>query len=77
MKTTVQARLDEESEATLKQLTRRLGWSPSQVVREGLRLMAKHHGVARKKQKFIGLGEFDSGIPDLGSNKKHLEGYGR
>jgi hypothetical protein len=24
----------------------------------------------------IGIGMFDSGIPDLGSNKKHLEGFG-
>ncbi|HEY6445497.1 MAG TPA: hypothetical protein VIY53_03490 [Acidobacteriaceae bacterium] len=75
---TVQARLDEESEAALHQLTSQLGWSPSRVVREGLRLMAKHHGSPRrKKRKIIGMGEFDSGIPDLGSNKKHLEGYGR
>ena len=78
MKTTVQARLDEESEAALRQLTRQLGWSPSRVVREGLRLMAQHHKVAsRRKQKFLGIGQFDSGISDLGSNKKHLEGYGR
>lgn len=78
MKSSVQARLDDESQAALKQLTRQLGWSPSRVVREGLRLMAQHHGVGqRKKRKFIGIGQFDSGIPDLGSNKKHLEGYGR
>jgi hypothetical protein len=77
MKTTVQARLDDESQAALKQLTRRLGWSPSRVVREGLRLMVRHYGAAPKKRKIIGMGEFDSGIPDLGSNKKHLEGYGR
>ena len=24
----------------------------------------------------IGIGMFDSGIPDLGSNKKYLEGFG-
>ena len=78
MKPTVQARLDDESQDALKHLTRQLGWSPSRVVREGLRLMAQHHGVSRKKKrKFIGMGQFDSGIPDLGSDKKHLEGYGR
>jgi len=27
--------------------------------------------------KLIGIGMFDSGIPDLGSNKKHLEGFGQ
>jgi hypothetical protein len=27
--------------------------------------------------KLIGVGMFDSGIPDLASNKKHLEGFGQ
>lgn len=75
--TTVQARLDSESQAALDQLVRRLGWSPSRVVREGLLLMARHHGVTQKKKKVIGLGEFDSGLTDLGSNKKYLEDMGR
>jgi antitoxin component of RelBE/YafQ-DinJ toxin-antitoxin module len=43
MKTSVQARLDEESQAILDGLVRRLGWTPSQVVREGIRLLDKHH----------------------------------
>lgn len=30
-----------------------------------------------KSIKIIGTGQFDSGIPDLGSNKKHLEGLGK
>jgi hypothetical protein len=78
MKMTVQARLDEESQTALKQLSRQLGWSPSRIVREGIRLMVQHHRLTpSKKRKFIGVGEFDSGISDLGSNKKHLEGYGR
>lgn len=78
MKTTVQARLDEESQAALKELTRRLGWSPSRVVREGLRLMARQHGADQQKQrKIIGLGEFEGGPPDLATNKKYLEDLGR
>jgi len=44
-------------------------------VRESLKLLAACHPPRRRK--IIGLGKFDSGIPDLGSNKKHLEGYGR
>jgi hypothetical protein len=32
---------------------------------------------ARKRIKITGLGQFDSGISDLGSNKKHLEGFGK
>jgi hypothetical protein len=30
-----------------------------------------------KPLKFPGAGQFDSGIVDLGSNKKHLEGLGK
>lgn len=29
-----------------------------------------------KARKIIGTGQFCSGIADLGSNKKHLEGFG-
>jgi hypothetical protein len=76
MKTSVQARLDEESQAALDGLVRRLGWTPSQVVREGIRLVDKQHAKPVRR-KVIGMGEFDSGITDLGSNKAHLEGYGR
>ncbi len=31
----------------------------------------------RRKIKITGMGQFCSGVPDLGSNKKHLEGLGR
>ena len=31
----------------------------------------------QRKIKITGMGQFDSGIPDLGSNKKHLEGFGK
>jgi hypothetical protein len=30
-----------------------------------------------KPIQFTGVGQFDSGIADLGSNKKHLEGLGK
>ena len=32
---------------------------------------------SRKRIKITGMGQFDSGISDLGSNKKHLEGLGK
>lgn len=57
-------------------LVRELGWSPSQVVREGLRVLEASY-LRRKKRGVIGLGRFSSGVPDLGSNKKHLRGFGR
>ena len=76
MTSTVQARLDEEARRNLSHLTRELGWSPSKVVREALRRMAAAHpGAARPR--IVGLGQFASGIDDLGSNKKHLKGFGR
>ena len=76
MKTTVQARLDRQSRADLKRLEERLGWNRSRVVREGLRLLAACYGNGSGR-KVIGVGRFSSGLPDLGSSKKHLEGFGQ
>jgi hypothetical protein len=45
-------------------------------VREGLRVLEASY-LRRKKRGVIGLGKFSSGTPDLGSNKKHLGGFGR
>ena len=76
MKTNVQARLDRQSQAALERLVRRLGWSPSRVVREGVHLLAACYGMPLGK-RVIGVGRFASGLPDLGSNNKHLRGFGR
>jgi len=76
MNSTVQARLDTESRRELERLSRRLGWSPSKVVREGIHLLAACHRTEGGK-RIIGLGKFASGKTDLGSNKRHLEGFGR
>jgi hypothetical protein len=75
MKATVQARLSADDQKALSRLARELGWSPSRIVREGLRLVAASHAVA--SHRIIGLGEFSSGGRDLGSNKRHLKGFGR
>lgn len=55
-------------------LVRQLGWTPSRIVREALRRMAACQ--APGSRRIIGLGEFSSGLPDLGSNKEHLRGFG-
>lgn len=73
---TVQARLDRESRKKLDRLMRRLGWSPSKVVREGIRLLAACQANEAPK-RIIGLGRFASGVSDLGSNKARLKGFGR
>ena len=76
MKPNVRARLDRQSRVALEELVRRLGWSPSRVVREGLRLLAACYGKTPGK-RVIGVGRFASGVPGLGSNRKHLQGYGQ
>lgn len=76
MKHSVQARLDDSSRRRLALLVRELGWSPSRVVREGLRVLEASH-VRRKQSTIIGLGKFRSNISDLGSNKKHLKEFGK
>lgn len=76
VKANVQARLDREAQAALESLVRRLDWSPSRVVREGLRLLAACYGTPSRR-KVIGIGRFASNVSDLGSNKRHLKGFGR
>jgi len=76
MRNLVQARLDPDSQKALERLTGRLGWSPSQIVRERIRLLESCHGRG-PGQRIAGLGKFSSGVRDLGSNKRHLKGFGR
>ena len=76
MRAAIQARLDDRSRKRLAALVRELGWTPSQVVREGLRVLEVSR-LRKKKRAIIGLGKFASGVLDLGSNKKHLRGYGK
>lgn len=76
MRAAIQARLDDRSRKRLQVLVRELGWSPSQVVREGLRVLEASY-LRKKKRGVIGLGKFCSGLPDLGSNKKHMRNFGR
>ena len=76
MKATVQARLDEDERKSLALLVRRLGSTPSRVVREGLRLLAASQ-LSPGRPRVVGLGKFSSSVRDLGSNKKHLRNFGR
>lgn len=76
MARTVQARLDEETQTLLERLRRRTGLSESELLRRGLHLLARDAG-ARRPRTVIGIGRFASGRPDLGTNPKHLEGFGR
>jgi hypothetical protein len=68
--------LDSGTRRTVGQLVSQLGWTPSRVVREGLRLLAASHPVG-DRPRIVGMGKFSSGVPDRGSSKKHLKGFGR
>ena len=70
------ARLDDATTEILRELVVKLESTESQVVREALKHLAAVLPKDRKR-KIIGIGEFDSGIRDLGSNKKHLSGFGK
>ena len=76
MRSAIQARPDDRSRKILQILVRELGWSSSKVVREGLHVLEANY-LRRKKRGVIGLGKFSSGVSDLGSNKKHLSGFGK
>jgi hypothetical protein len=76
MASVIHARLDEDTEWLRNALQKQLGWTDSQIVREGIKslsLLVRKQG----KRKIIGLGKFASGIDDLGSNKRHLRGFGK
>jgi hypothetical protein len=76
MRYAIQARLDDTPRKRLAVLVRELGWSPSQVVGEGVRVL-EANDLRRTKHAVIGLGKFRSGVTDLGSNKKQLREFGR
>lgn len=74
MQEIVQARLDPETAKILDELAGYLNKGRSEIVREAIRQLAMSTPV--RKPSFVGLGQFDSGIPDLATNKKHMKGYG-
>lgn len=72
----VQSRLDPETIELLARVRQRTGLSDSEILRRGVRHLAEDVLSARR-QKIVGLGRFASDVNDLGSNKKHLKGFGR
>jgi hypothetical protein len=75
MTTTVQARLDEETQAALERLVRRHGLKPSDAVREGIRLLDKQKAPPIRP-RFVGIGCVDFGPSDLSTNKAYLKDLG-
>jgi hypothetical protein len=72
----VQARLDAKTERLLVRLRRQTGANDSEIVRRGIEALSR--ALPQPSPRSIrGLGQFDSGCSDLGSNKDHLAGFGR
>lgn len=72
----IQARIDDELDKTLRRLKQGLGYSESEAIRQGLLILGRMLPTGRRR-KIIGLGEFESGISDLATNKKHLDNFGK
>lgn len=74
----VHARLDAHTRQIMRQLKRRYGWTDSEVVRQGIRALSESESTPPdRRDQIVGLGKFESGIADLGSNKDHLRRFGR
>jgi len=80
MKTTIEMpdELYRRAKATAALNGRRL----KDLVEEGLRLVLKAPQKGRRQRSLAELmagarGVIDSGVPDLGSNPRHLKGFGR
>ena len=74
----IHARLDENTRKILRRLKRRYGWSDSEVVRRGICALSETESTPQDRcNQIVGLGKFESGVPDLGSNRDHLRNFGR
>ncbi len=71
----VHARLDADTQRILERLRRRTGLRDSELIRRALR--ALDDTVVPGSSRIVGIGKFSSGVGDLASNKRHLEGFGR
>ena len=76
MSNSIHARLDDDTQEMRDQLKKTEGWTDSEIIRRGIKLLASVTPVKGKRQ-FTGIGKYDSGVSDLASNKKHLEGFGK
>ena len=79
MKAYIHARLGVEDRAVLDALKQATGRSESEIVRRGLQLVAAEERRRRSALELAGrsVGRFRKGPPDLSTNRKHLEDFGR
>jgi hypothetical protein len=72
----VQARLDDETLRLLRQVRRHTGLTDSEILRRGVRRLAREVGGA-SRSRIVGIGKFASKVSDLATNRSHLRGFGR
>jgi Arc/MetJ-type ribon-helix-helix transcriptional regulator len=79
MKSYIHARLGEHDRDTLDELKKKTGQTESELVRRGLRLVAREERRRRSALDLAGrsVGRFRKGPHDLSTNRKHLEGFGK
>ncbi len=77
MKSYIHARLGEEDRLLLEEL-KRAGWTETEIVRRGLRLIAADERGRRSALDLAGhsAGRFRNGPCDLSTHPAHLEGFG-
>ena len=80
MKDYIHARIGHEERMFLKELREVTGENESSLIKKGLRLVYQREVKEKKSALELAkgvVGCFASGLRDLSTNKKHLEGYGR
>ena len=79
MKTYIHARVGKEERILLEELKKSTGFSESELVRRGLRLMSREVKPKKTALQLAGrsAGKFKSGLADLATNKKHLDDFGQ
>lgn len=77
MKDYIHARLGKQDRAMLEQLKKATGVSESELVRQGLQLLAREL-QQRSALELAGasVGRFEGGPRDLSTNRDHLDGFG-
>lgn len=78
MKPYVHARLSREDRALLEDLKRVSGFTESEILRRGLRLVSREMAAQPSALDVAGrsVGKFKNGPRDLATNRRHLEGFG-
>jgi len=75
----IHARLSPEDRAILDQLKRSSGYTESEILRRGLRLVSQELSARPSALDVAGrsVGKFTNGPKDLATNREHLNGFGQ